>query len=62
MQYWFSFARTPQGVEYIQQKLTRWYHLNVCPKCGKKVTTCTLSCPPKYICECITAEELEMNK
>lgn len=61
MQYNYSERLTPQGITYSISRITHWYHLDVCPKCGKKITTCTMSCPPKYICDCLTKAEINAN-
>ena len=56
------FRHTKDGTfKYEEQKITYWYELNICPKCGKKVTTAKLCSPPIYICSCLTKEDRERN-
>jgi len=42
--------QTPEGINYHQISIKSLFELDVCQGCGKKLTTCNLSCPPEYIC------------
>ena len=58
MKYNITYKRSDvKGIDLGYIRLTKWYHFNVCPKCGKKVTTCMPTVPGLYRCPCITDEE-----
>jgi hypothetical protein len=53
MQYNYFYRYTDTGVEYIEFKMSRWYHLNVCPECGTKIPESIndIIVPHEYICD-----------
>lgn len=42
---------TDHGVPFFCDKVKYYEQLDVCRKCGKKLTTCTLGVPPLYFCD-----------